>query len=458
MLNKHGNGELYFGVKDNGDVIGQDVTDSTMRQVSSWISEKISPAISPTIERLTSDGRKDYIRVAFSGTEAPYSADGRYYTRIGASNKPMTPAELQTMMLERVQRRSPWDSLPSGRPVSDVSEQAVRDFVRRGNEASRINTEFTSVLDVLERLGMIADNGTLCNAAEQLFCKGPDIYPRMKLGLLAGNTKAKILDLRQECGTLFELLDLAEHFVASNIRHEFVIGETGMYRKEIPEIPTEAIREAIANALCHRDYLTGTAVEINVYMDTVEIVNPGLFPEGDSPERHLEGRAGSFQQRNPTIADALFHAGVIERYGTGTPRIKEACEASGVGFRYSQAINTTTVAFNRRKPQATIDGDAQIGEGGSLSHSKAGAISPKLFAALDSREKLAVRLATERGKVTPRELAEADGSSRKTAGATLKELTSKGILIWSGKSANDPYQFYRLPWQLGSTGRHWEAK
>ena len=86
-----------------------------------------------------------------------------------------------------------------------------------------------------------------------------------------------------------------------------------------------------------------------VYMDTVEIVNPGLFPEGDSPERHLEGRAGSFQQRNPVIADALFRAGVIERYGTGIPRIKEACEASGVGFHYSQTINTTTVAFDRQK-------------------------------------------------------------------------------------------------------------
>ena len=58
----------------------------------------------------------------------------------------------------------------------------------------------------------------------------------MKLGLLGGNTKAKILDLRRECGTMLKLLDFAEYFVTSNIRREFVIGETGMYRKEIPEI------------------------------------------------------------------------------------------------------------------------------------------------------------------------------------------------------------------------------
>ena len=62
-----------------------------------------------------------------------------------------------------------------------------------------------------------------------------------------------------------------------------------MQRREVPEIPREAVREAIANTLCHRDYETGTSVQVNVYMDFVEIVSPGLFPECDSPDRHLEG-------------------------------------------------------------------------------------------------------------------------------------------------------------------------
>lgn len=88
---------------------------------------------------------------------------------------------------------------------------------------------------------------------------------------------------------MIQLLKHAEFFVVSNIRRRFVFGEPGMRRLEIPEIPREAIREAIANALCHRDYTTGTLVEVNVYMDFVEIVSPGLFPSGDSPEKHLNG-------------------------------------------------------------------------------------------------------------------------------------------------------------------------
>lgn len=81
-----------------------------------------------------------------------------------------------------------------------------------------------------------------------------------------------------------------------------MFGEPGMQRREISEIPREAVREAVANALCHRDYTTGTAVEVNVYMDFVEVVSPSLFPEGDTPENHLAGGDGGLKQRNPGIA------------------------------------------------------------------------------------------------------------------------------------------------------------
>ena len=319
MLNKHGRGELYFGVKDNGEVIGQDATDATIRQIAGWISDKVEPPISPTIDRLTDEDAKAYIRVAFSGMDAPYSADGRYFTRVGTSNKQMAASELATMIIERDRARNPWDSLPSGRPIEDVDEAAVREFVEMGKAASRIGDGPADAAGVLKRLGMLAPDGTLTNAGAVMFCHSPIQYPRMKLGLLAGNDKLDIFDLQQEGLPLIQLLKKAEFFVVSNIRRRFVFGEPGMQRREIPEIPREAVREAIANALCHRDYTTGTAVEVNVYMDFVEVVSPGLFPEGDAPENHLAGGDGGLKQRNPGIAQALFRSGMIEQYGTGIP-------------------------------------------------------------------------------------------------------------------------------------------
>ncbi len=157
--------------KDDGEVIGQDTTDATIRQVASWISDKVEPSISPTIERLTGDDGETYIRVAFSGVDAPYSADGRYFTRVGTSNKQMAASELTAMIIGRDRARNPWDSLPSGRPLEDIDEAAVREFVEMGKAAGRIGDGPTdaagglkqrnpAIAQALFRSGMIEQYGT----------------------------------------------------------------------------------------------------------------------------------------------------------------------------------------------------------------------------------------------------------------------------------------------------------
>lgn len=219
------------------------------------------------------------------------------------------------------------------------------------------------------------------------------------------------------------------------IRRESVIGETGMYRREIPEIPAEAIREAVANALCHRDYTTGTSVEVNVFMDTVQIVSPGLFPEGDSPERHLDGTASEFGLRNPTIARALFRAGVIEQYGTGIPRIREACEAAGVSFHFEQTVNSTVIVFDRPGSQAKIS--ASINNGTVPA-------AQDFFDAFNKAEKVALQIAHDSGRVTRKALMGQAGIGRTKASDTLKRLAETGALTWVGKDKYDPYQYYRL--------------
>ena len=348
------------------------------------------------------------------------------------------------MVVKRERARNPWDSLPSGRPVSDADEQAVRDFVERGGRAGRVGSGFASVEDTLAKLDLIASDGSLRNAAVELFCEGSDTYPRMKLGLLGGNTKTKILDLRRECGAMLKLLDFAEYFVTSNIRREFIIGETGMYRKEIPEIPAEAIREAVANALCHRDYTTGTAVEVNVFMDTVQIVSPGLFPKGDSPERHLEGVASEFGLRNPAIARTLFRAGVIEQYGTGIPRIKEACEAAGVRFRFEQTVNSTAVVFERPGSQVAVVEDDSTSKD-IKSNMATNAAWDAMLDNLGKSERRAMELAAANGSVSTSALAEGAQITKRASSTALKRLVERGLLEWVGKSANDPRQFYRIP-------------
>ena len=138
ILNKHGSGVLYFGVRPDGEVLGQDVEESTLRRVSQAIGNAIAPPIRPTITRKTSDDGRSYVEVRFSGDEAPYSSNGRFRIRVADEDLLMSPAEVRAMALDAEAQSKPWDGRPSERPMSDVEEPVLIDYVTRGNECGWI--------------------------------------------------------------------------------------------------------------------------------------------------------------------------------------------------------------------------------------------------------------------------------------------------------------------------------
>ena len=152
-----------------------------------------------------------------------------------------------------------------------------------------------------------------------------------------------------------------------DIRRRIVI-DGSPTREEIPEIPREAIREAVINAFCHKEHQGDSRVMIDIFTDTVQITNPGLFPAGTTPDDYLMGVARAPQSRNPRIADALFRGGYIEAFGSGLRRIKQACDEAGVSFEYFQEGNATRVAFHRPGSHVELvssgnsnEADAKIG-------------------------------------------------------------------------------------------------
>ena len=107
ILNKHGIGTLYFGVKPNGDVCGQDVSESSLRDVSRAVYESIRPQIYPAIEEVILDG-KHLIKVEFNGNNTPYSAAGRYYLRTADEDREVTPEELKSFFVSN-EYREKWE-------------------------------------------------------------------------------------------------------------------------------------------------------------------------------------------------------------------------------------------------------------------------------------------------------------------------------------------------------------
>lgn len=343
ILNKHGSGELFFGVRKDGEVCGQDVSESTLREVSQAIGNYIEPSIYPAVTHERTVDGKDYVKVTFEGANAPYSCGGKYRIRVADEDVLMRPEELRAQFREAENRINPWDGRISGKTAADVDEEALRKFVERGREKGRIAFDFTTAEDVLERLGLLK-GGTLLNAGAAIFC--PSATTDLKMGVFTNHSRTDIVGLQHESGVLFDLVRYAEMFVISNTRSRVdtsVPGASDVY----PEIPLKALHEGLMNAYAHRDWERGGAVMVEIFNDAVEIISPGWFVEGQDPDEHLSGKSVSPKSRNQLIAQTLFKSGDIESQGTGIKRIKDFCDEVGMDVEYVRTPDGTKLIFHR---------------------------------------------------------------------------------------------------------------
>lgn len=124
ILNKKDNGTLYFGVKPNGDVCGQEITESTLNDVATTFKVAIKPMIYPSINEIELDGKR-VIKVEFCGTERPYSSYGRYYKRVSDRAEEMTPDELKHMMLN-TDYTSIWENNVTSFDISSINGAIIK--------------------------------------------------------------------------------------------------------------------------------------------------------------------------------------------------------------------------------------------------------------------------------------------------------------------------------------------
>lgn len=128
ILNKHQKGTLYFGIKNNGEIVGQDVSENTLRKISRVISDNVEPKIYPKISEIILDQRQ-CIKVEFSGYEAPYFAYGRAYIRVADENKKLTVAELERFFSKK--RHIYWDTQFSGESLSEINTAKLKEYIKK---------------------------------------------------------------------------------------------------------------------------------------------------------------------------------------------------------------------------------------------------------------------------------------------------------------------------------------
>ncbi len=326
FLNCNG-GMVLIGVTDKGQMIGQDVADSTKQAIAHEIN-KLEPHQQIEIKYLLLDNNKKIIIISITkGLHAPYTYDGRAFQRDQSVTKKMSQQRYDRLVAKRSQLNYSWEKHLAVYDINNLDHTLIFNVMRDAVNAKRL-TEFAlqdNIQNILEKLELSKD-GILLNAAIVLFGKKflPD-YPQcqLKMARFKNYDRQEFLDSDASYGNIFVLLEKGMQFVKKHIPVAATIEEGKLQRVEKPIIPFEAIREALINSLCHKDYgIYSGSISLAIYDDRMELFNDGSL----LPDVTLEKiKAGFSKPRNQLIADILYKCGLVERWGRGIQTIIKDC-------------------------------------------------------------------------------------------------------------------------------------
>ena len=416
ILNKHGLGTVYFGVKPNGEITGQEVSESSLRDISRAIYESIRPQIYPAIEEVILE-QKHLIRVEFCGENAPYSAVGRYYLRTADEDREVTPEVLREFFVANHYRGN-WEKEKSSATAKQVDKEAVRSFWQKAILAGRLPEGRYTIPLVLKRFGLTTGEN-LTNAGEVLF--GATHPVTLKMGIFATDEKLTILDMKQYEDNIYNLLEIAEKYILKNIHWRSEI--TRIEREEISEIPVAVIREVIANSFAHAIYYGRTTHEICIHPGKVTVYSPGEYASKYTPEEYIKRNLES-EIRNVTIAKILYLCRSIEQFGSGFKRIDSLCKDAGLQYTYENTANGFKFIIFRPRIQSDISSDT-------------------LNVTLNSTEMSTLAILKQKPDSSRGEIAEKISKTVRTVQRTLDSLKEKGYIERQGSKRNSLWKILK---------------
>ena len=319
-------GKIYIGVNDDREVVGVNGSKQLMEDIPNKIATLLGMVCD--VNLLQADGL-EYIEIVVEPSNIPIAYKGTYHYRSGSTKQELRGTALQQFILKKMGRS--WDDIPNDRAkLDDIDRTAIEYFLKKGIEAQRIpeGDRNAATEDVLTSLGLIDDDGVLKNAAILLFGKKPmKFFPSVSFNIgRFGKDEADLMFQDVIEGNIIQMVDrvmevLQAKYLVSPVRFE------GMQRYETLEMPKEALREILYNAVIHKDY-TGPHIQMHVYADHLEVWNEGELPAGYTEET-LMGNHSS-KPRNRNIANAMFMAGFIDKWGRGYKKIRDGFTAAGM--------------------------------------------------------------------------------------------------------------------------------
>ena len=318
-------GTLYIGKNDNGDVVG--ISDKDSMKLLEVIPNKITDTMGIVADvNLLYEGKRQYIEIIVEKYPSLISYHGKYFYRSGSTMRTITGKELDKALLKSQGRT--WDGMPIPRlKVEDLKQEAIELFKEKAVRRGRLTLEETGVEDsiLLDNLHLFDEDGYLIRAAMLAFYKDPEKWVTgayVKIGYF-DQSDADLRYQDEVHGSLIEQVDKTVDLVYTKYMKALITYE-GIQRVEQFMFHQDAFREILLNAIVHKDYSACNPIQISVYEDKIYIWNDGEMPEGlDSTDKLFMKH--SSKPYNPKLANVFFMSGMIEAWGRGFDKIKEAC-------------------------------------------------------------------------------------------------------------------------------------
>lgn len=396
-------GTVYIGVADDGNVVGVNDIDGTMLKVSNSVRDSIKPDVTLFVEyqpEIIED--KVVVKVDVQkGTSCPYYLMGKgirpegVYVRQGASTVPATETAILRMIKET-----------DGEKYEDVRslnqeltfEEAKKEFKMR---------EVSFGVAQQKTLGLMNSSGIYTNLGLLL---SDQCVHTVKLAVFEGTAKVQFKDRREFTGSLLKQLKEIYDFIDRYNRNRSEI--EGLHRTDKRDYPVEAVREALLNALVHRDYAFSDSTLISLFDDRIEFVSIGGLVRGITFDDMILGISVA---RNRNLANVFYRLTLIEAYGTGMPKIIRSYE----GYVAKPQIESTDNAFKITLPNVNE-------------------ISKKPL--LNVNEQVAMGLFMDKGSIVRKDVETALGLSQAMAARVLKGLVDKGEIRTVGQGKNTRYE------------------
>ena len=357
FLNGNG-GCVLYGVWDNGAIKGQQVADSTKRTIAECLNQfEPFPIVNVDYVPLDESAEKQIVAVSVSGnSEKPYCYKGRAYSRTQTTTSVMSQSQYNDLLTQRNWGGLRWEQKTNPNiTLADLDEEEIRRTVRVGIEKGRLpeSSLVAPLPDTLTRMELMAD-GKLTNAAVVLYTNRARMdyaQCQLKLARFRGTTRDEFVDNKQIGGNAFKLLDEAMAFFFKHLSLSGVV--RGMIREEELTVPYKALREAVVNALCHREYNTiGVATTIAIYDDRVEINNLGRFPSQFDFSNSLD--APLSVPHNPLIAQSFYYRELFESWGRGIKLMADECRKHKVPMPEFHAFENNLVSTVFHIPEGVV--------------------------------------------------------------------------------------------------------